>query len=211
MEPEIGKYMKGTTTIGVVCGDGVVLGVDSRATAGNIIASTEARKVFKIDANMGMTIAGTVGDAQELVRVLKAQNEVYKMNEGRPLNPKSAASLLSIILQQNKMMPYLAWVLVGGVDGSSPLLYSVDPLGGAIEETRFTSVGSGSESALGYIEEAYKKGMPTKDAVKMVAKALSVAMRRDSASGDSMIIAVINGQGYTEYSGKEIEKVTSSK
>ncbi len=205
------KYMKGTTTIGIICSDGVVLGVDSRATAGNYIASTEARKVFKIDSNIGMTIAGGVGDAQELVRILKAQNEIYKMNEGRPLTPKSASSLLSIIMQQNKMMPYMAWVMVGGLDGNVPLLYSIDALGGAIEESRFTSVGSGSETALGYIEDAYKKGMTTKDAVKIAAKALSIAMRRDSATGDNILVVTITKSGYTEYSGKDLDKFISSK
>lgn len=205
------KYMKGTTTIGIICSDGVVLGVDSRATAGNYIASTEARKVFKIDSNIGMTIAGGVGDAQELVRILKAQNEIYKMNEGRPLTPKSASSLLSIIMQQNKMMPYMAWVMVGGLDGNVPLLYSIDALGGAIEESRFTSVGSGSETALGYIEDAYKKGMTTKDAVKIAAKALSIAMRRDSATGDNILVVTITKSGYMEYSGKDLDKFISSK
>ncbi len=211
MNSEYAKYMKGTTTIGVVCSDGVVLGGDTRATAGNIIASSEARKVFKIDSNLGMTIAGGVGDAQEVIRVIKAQNEIYKMNEGRPLSPKSATSLLSIILQQNKMMPYMVWDLIAGLDGDQPQLYSVDALGGVTEESKFASVGSGSETALGYIEDAYKKGMTTKDAVRVVAKALSIAMRRDSATGDSMMVAAITKSGYTEYSGKDLEKITTVK
>ena len=79
MKEEYTKYLKGTTTIGVVCSDGVVIGGDTRATAGNIIASTEARKVFKIDGNLGMTIAGGVGDAQEVIRIVKAQNASVSM------------------------------------------------------------------------------------------------------------------------------------
>ena len=211
MKTDYTKYLKGTTTIGVVCSDGVVLGGDTRATAGNIIASTEARKVFKIDGNLGMTIAGGVGDAQEIIRIVKAQNEIYKMNEGRPLSPKSATSLLSIIFQQNKMMPYFVWNLVAGMDDNEPQLYSLDYMGGMTEESKFASVGSGSETALGYIEDAYRKGMTTKDAVKMVAKALTIAMRRDSATGDNMIVAAIAKTGYTEYSGKELEKITAAK
>ncbi len=211
MKSEYVKYLKGTTTIGVVCSDGVVIGGDTRATMGNLIANSESRKVFKIDNNLGITIAGAVGDAQEIIRILKAQNEIYKMNEGRPLSPKSAISLLSVIFQQNKMMPYMVANLVAGLDGDDPQLYSIDPLGGVTEESKFASVGSGSETALGYIEDAYKKGVATKDAVKMVAKALSIAMRRDSATGDSMIVAAITKSGYTEYSGKDIEKVVAAK
>ncbi|HUC39171.1 MAG TPA: hypothetical protein VL944_03520 [Candidatus Acidoferrum sp.] len=198
------KFLKGTTTIGVVCSDGVVIGGDTRATAGNVIASSEARKVFKIDNTLGMTIAGGVGDAQEIIRIIKAQNELYKMNEGRPLSPKSATSLLSIIFQQNKMMPYFSWNLVAGIDGDEPQLYSLDYMGGVTEESRFTSVGSGSEVALGYVEDAYKKGMTAKEAVKMVAKALTIAMKRDSASGDGIIVASITKSGYTEYTGKDL-------
>jgi proteasome beta subunit len=211
MKTDYTKYLKGTTTIGLVCSDGVVIGGDTRATAGNIIASTEARKVFKIDSNLGLTIAGGVGDAQEIIRIIKAQNEIYKMNEGRPLSPKSATSLLSIIFQQNKMMPYFVWNLVAGIDGDEPQLYSLDYMGGMTEESKFASVGSGSETALGYIEDAYKKGMTTKDAVKVVAKALSIAMRRDSATGDNMIVAAITKAGYTEYTGKDLEKITTAK
>ena len=91
------------------------------------IASSEARKVWKIDDYLALTIAGAVGDAQELIRVLKAQNEIYKMNENRPFSPKSATSLLSIIMQENKMMPYYAELIIAGMDDDVPALYSHGP------------------------------------------------------------------------------------
>jgi proteasome beta subunit len=205
------KLLKGTTTVGLVCSDGVVLGADSRATMDTFIASSEARKVFKIDNNFGLTIAGGVGDAQELVRILKYHNELYKMSEGRPLGPKAAMSLLSIILQENKMVPFYVMLVVGGLEGEQPMLYSIDPFGGYVDESRFTSSGSGSLTALGYIEESYRKGMNTKDGVKLIARALSIAMKRDSATGDHMTIAVINKSGYTEYTEKDVEKIASGK
>jgi len=208
---EFTKIMKGTTTVGVVCADGVVIGADTRATMGTFISNSDVRKVFRIDSTLGMTVAGGVGDAQDLVRVIKAQNELYKMNENRPMSPKSAASLLSIILQQNKMYPYYVQILVAGMDDSEPQIYTLDPLGGNIEETKFTVTGSGSEVAIGNLEDSYKKGMSTKDAIKNVARALAVAMKRNSATGDVMIIATITKTGYTEYAGKDLEKVLGAK
>ena len=204
------KMMKGTTTVGIVCKDGVVMGADSRATMDTFIASSEARKVWKIDSNVSMTIAGMVGDAQELIRILKAQNEIYKMNEGKPLSPKSATSLLSIILQESKMLPYYVGLMVGGMDGDEPQLFSLDAVGGYSTESKFSSIGSGSTTALGLLEDAYVPGMPTKDAVKVAARALTIAMRRDSATGDGMLIAVITKLGYTEYAQKDIEKIMSA-
>jgi proteasome beta subunit len=205
------RIMKGTTTIGVVCSDGIVLGSDSRSTMDTFIASSDAKKVFKIDGNLGVTIAGGVGDAQELIRILRAQNEIYKMNEGRPLSPKSATSLLSIIMQENKMLPFYVQLIVGGLDKDEPQLYSIDPVGGVSDEQKFTSSGSGSLTALGYLEDMYRKGMPAKDAIKVVAKALAIAMKRDSATGDHITVAVITRSGYVEYTEKELEKITTGK
>jgi len=208
---EINRHLKGTTTVGIICSDGVVIGADTRATMGDFIANPEVRKVHRIDNNLGMTIAGSVGDAQELIRVIKAQNEIYKMNEGRAMSPKSANSLLSIILQGNKMVPYYVQLIVAGVDGDEPQIYNLDPLGGYTEEKNFTVTGSGSEVAIGYLEDSYRKGITTKDAVKTVARALAMAMRRNSATGDGMIIAAITKSGYTEYMGKELDRMLNAK
>lgn len=201
------KHMKGTTTIGIVCSDGVVIGADMRATAGTFIASSEVKKLAKIDNNLGITIAGGVGDAQEVIRILKIQNEIYKMDEGKPLSPKSAASLLSIVLQGAKMMPYYIELIIAGMDGEEPGLYSMDPIGGYTSESKFTATGSGSLTALGYVEDNFKKGLSTKDAIRIIAKALSIAMRRDSATGDGIVIAAITKSGYAEYTGKDLDKV----
>ena len=211
MKVDMDKIMKGTTTVGMVCADGVVTGADTRATMGDYVSNTDVRKVHKIDSNIGMTIAGGVGDAQELIRVMKAQNEMYKMNENRSMSPKSAASLLSIILQQNKGFPYYVQLIVAGMDDDTPQIFSLDPFGGNVVESKFAITGSGTELAAGYLEDAYKKDLPTKEAVKYVAKALTVAMKRNSATGNGMIIAVISKSGYLEYAGKDLEKILGAK
>ncbi len=208
-ERDVKRYMKGTTTVGIVCTDGVVIGADSRATMDTFIASTEARKVWKIDDNLGMTIAGLVGDAQELIRILKIQNEIYKMNENRPLSPRSAATLLSVILQENKMLPFYVQLIVGGVDGEGGQLYNLDAAGGYSEETKFTSTGSGSLTALGYLEDMYKPGITTKEAIRGTYRALNIAMKRDSATGNTITIAAITKAGYEEYTGKDLDKILS--
>ncbi|MDE1869391.1 MAG: proteasome subunit beta [Candidatus Micrarchaeota archaeon] len=201
------RIMKGTTTVGVVCSDGVVLGADSRASMDTFLASSEAVKVNRIDSNLGMTIAGSVGDAQYLVKLLKAQNELYKMNEGRPLSPTSASSLLSLVLQENKMMPFYIQLLLGGMNNGTPELYSLDMMGGYIKESKFTSTGSGSPVALGYLEDVYKKPLSTAEVSKHVAKALKIAMKRDTATGDRIHVIAITKSGYKEYSKEEVEEM----
>jgi proteasome beta subunit len=202
-----GKAMKGTTTIGIICSDGVVMGADSRATMDTFIASSEAVKIYKINDKLGLTVAGDVGSAEYLAKLLQIQNSSYMMEEKVPLNPTSATSILHIILQENKMFPFLVQLLVGGFNRDTPELYSIDPIGGYIKESKFASTGSGSLTALGYLEDNYKKDMTTQEATKIVAKGLKIAMKRDSATGDRLNIVTITKNGYRELSGDEIEKL----
>ncbi len=201
------KVRHGTTTLALVCSDGVAMGADVRATYSTYISSSEAIKIHKIDNNLGMTIAGGVGDAEYLVKLLKMQNELYKMDEGKSMTPKNATSIMSLVMQENKMYPYYVELIIGGLNNGTPEIYNIDPVGGHIKESKFTSTGSGSIAATGYMESVYSEDMQTVDAVKHIAKALKIAMKRDSATGDGMKIVSITKKGYKEYTKEEIEKL----
>ncbi|MGC8649055.1 MAG: proteasome subunit beta [Candidatus Micrarchaeia archaeon] len=205
------KMAKGTTTLGIICSDGVVMAADTRATEGPYIISSETRKVWKIDSNLAMTVAGLVGDAQGLIRILKAQNEIYKMNEGKPLSPKSAASMLSMLMQENRMYPFYVELLIGGIDDTESQLFHIDGVGGSTQETKFVASGSGEFFILSYLEDHYNKSLTTKEGLKMAANALKIAMKRDSASGDNVILVSITKSGYIEYTGKDVEKFLTVK
>ena len=75
------------------------MATEHRATMGNIIAHRMSKKLFKIDDNLGLTVAGLVGDAQVLVRYIKAEVELYKLKRGTQMSVKSAATLLSNIMR----------------------------------------------------------------------------------------------------------------
>ena len=100
--------LKGTTTIGVVCKDGVILASDTRVTMGYYVAHKFGKKVYKIDNHLGMTIAGTVADAQRVVDILTANAQLYKINLNRPMPVSSAARLVANLLLQNR---YILWLL----------------------------------------------------------------------------------------------------
>src|SRR3990172_4821687 len=107
----IGKEMPeeiktGTTTVAVALKDSVVLGAERRATMGYMIAHKNTKKVFKIDDNLGMTIAGLVGDAQVLVRYLRAEVELYRLKRGMQMSVQASSSLLANILHGSRYFPY---------------------------------------------------------------------------------------------------------
>lgn len=194
--------LKGTTTIGVVCKDGVILASDTRVTMGFYVAHKHGKKVYQIDDHLAMTIAGSVADAQRAVDVLTTNAKLYKIEMGRPLPVSSAARLLSNLLFSARYVPLLAQVLVGGVDTTGPHVFSIDPFGSLTEE-KYVSTGSGSPVAYGILEDKYKEDSPVKEMLPVIVKAVNAAMKRDSASGDSFNVAVIDSKGYKDLTDKE--------
>ena len=197
---------KGTTTIGIVCKDGVVLASESRVTMGNFISSKEGKKIYQIDDLVGMTIAGGVGDAQNLVRTITVEAKLYKMRRGKPMTVAAIATLLSNILNSNRYYPYFVQLMIGGVDDDTASLYSLDAVGGQIEERLATAQGSGSPMAFGVIEDRYREQMPIKEGIDLAIRALSSAIKRDSASGNEMHVVTITKEGFTEVNKEEVEE-----
>ncbi|MCL4324575.1 MAG: proteasome subunit beta [Candidatus Thermoplasmatota archaeon] len=181
------------------------MATERRATAGSFIANKATIKLFKIDDNIGLTIAGLVGDAQSLFRYLRASVSLYRLRRGSRISVEGASTLLANILNNNRYMPYYAWFILGGVDSEGGHLYSVDPLGGNIED-KYVSVGSGSTLAYGVLEENYEEGLALSDGVDIALRSLHVAMRRDSASGDGYLLSTITDKEFKEFSDDEIKK-----
>jgi proteasome beta subunit len=194
--------LRGTTTVGVVCKDGVVLASDTRVTMGFYVAHKHGKKVYQIDDHLAMTIAGSVADAQRAVDIVTTNAKLYKIELGRPLPVSSAARLLANLLFSARYVPLLAQILVGGLDDTGPHIFSIDPFGSLTEE-KFVSTGSGSPVAYGILEDKYKEGLPIREMLPVIVKAVDAAMKRDSGSGDSFNVAVIDAKGYRDLTDKE--------
>jgi proteasome beta subunit len=194
--------LKGTTTIGVVCKDGVILASDTRVTLGYYVAHKHGKKVYQIDDHLAMTIAGSLADAQRAVDILTAEARLYRINVGRPMPVNSAARLLANLLFSTRYVPLLAQVLVGGLDDAGPHVFSIDPFGSLTEE-KVVSTGSGSPVAYGILEDKYKEDGSLKEMLPVTVKAVNASMKRDAASGDSFNVAVIDEKGYRDLTEKE--------
>jgi proteasome beta subunit len=197
---------KGTTTVGLLCSDGVILASEKRASMGGLVANKEADKVLKIQDHLGITIAGSVGDAQTIARIMRAQTSLYEIQRGRKITIEGAGTLLANILQGSKYFPYWIQLLMGGYD-SKPRLYSLD-LTGSLMEEKFVSTGSGSPIAYGVLEDKYKENKTVKDNLPIAVRAISSALERDIYSGNGFNVAVIDKKGFRKLSDKEISELT---
>ena len=196
--------LKGTTTVGVVCTDGVILSSDTRVTMGYFVAHKQGKKIYQIDDHIG-TISGGVADAQYVVEVLKVNAKLYKLNNGRPMPIKAASRLVGNVLFSARG-GLMAQILIGGVDSTGPHVFSLDPFGSLVEET-CVATGSGSPVAYGVLEDKYKEGKTIKEILPVVVRAVDSAMKRDIASGDNYDIAVITKDGYRALSTEEKKEI----
>ncbi len=189
------QYLKGTTTVGLVCREGVVLVTDKRATMGNLIAHKEVDKTFQIDDHIGMTVAGAVSDAQTLARWIQAEANLYKIRKGEKISVKGMATLVANILHGQRYYPMLLQLIIGGFDKDGAGLYSIDLMGSAIED-KIISTGSGSPVAYGVLEDGYREDMTVEEGLELAKRAVKAAMGRDAMSGNGMNIVTITKNGY---------------
>lgn len=192
--PDIKKT--GTTTLAMVCKDGVVVAADKKATMGYLIANKESDKIQPLADHIAVTVAGAWGDAQALVRYLKAEFKLFELQNGRKISVRGAASLASNILQNSKYYPYFVQLIISGHDNDGPQVYTLDALGASEEEKKFFSSGSGSPMALGVLEDGYRDNMSAEEGSKLAFRAIRAAIERDIASGGNAIdVGVITKDG----------------
>jgi proteasome beta subunit len=195
----------GTTTVAIVCKDGVVLAADRRATAG-YVANKRVVKIATIAPSMAMTFAGTVSDIQLLTKVIQAEIRLKDLYVGRIARTKEVANLLSGMLYQNirKYFPGVAAFILGGYDHRGGSAWELSPDGAMMEIVDYGTTGSGSLFALGVLETLYKKNMTIDQGIDLVNKAINASIQRDIYSGNGITIVTVTKDGVKTVLEKEI-------
>jgi proteasome beta subunit len=194
-------WMPGATTVGVVFKDGVLLASEKRVTYGYFVMSKGGKKVFKVTDRIGVACAGLVGDMQILAKEMEAQANLFGMDTGRKITVRAASKLLANVLFNRRYSPLFTQTIVGGLDEDGPSLFVLDVLGSLIPD-KYAVVGTGTEIAIGVIEEAYKETMSAEETKELVTRAIKSAISRDSMSGDGIDFLIITKEGIKEESIK---------
>ncbi|MBU0980075.1 MAG: proteasome subunit beta [Nanoarchaeota archaeon] len=200
---------KGTTTVGLVCKDGLVLAADKRATSGSMIVNRDVDKVYKITDNMIVTMAGTVSDAQLLTKLIKAELALKRIRTDREPTVTESANLLAGMIYSNirkmSMIPGISHFVLGGKDSTGFYLYDLYADGSLTQCKDFISSGSGSVMAYGVLDTLYKPTMTVGEGVKLCIKCINAALKRDSATGDGIDIYTITNEGIVKAYHKQLE------
>jgi len=199
----------GTTTIGILCKEGIILAADKRATAGYLIVDKHVDKIYKITDNIAVTIAGSVSDVQLLVKLIKAEITIKKMRTEKEPTVKETANLLARMVYANirrfSLIPGISHFIIGGKDKTGFHLYDIFPDGSVTECKDFLSTGSGSVMAYGVLETLYEKDLTLDECVKLAIKSVNAAIQRDIGSGQGIDVVAITNAGIKKVLTKELD------
>lgn len=199
----------GTTTVVIMCKDGVVLAADKRTTAGGMIVYKKAKKVVPITDKIAVTTAGTVSDIQLLVKLIKAELQLKDIQTSRVSTVEESANLLAGMLystfRRPSMVMSIAAFMIAGKDNTGFHAYELGYDGSLIDIDEYASDGSGSVFALGVLETLYKKNMGVEDGIKLAVKAINAALQRDTGSGNGIDVVTITDKGLQWVLEKELD------
>jgi len=185
----------GTTIVGLIYKYGVVLGADTRATSGSIVADKNCEKIHYIASNIYCCGAGTAADTENTTGLISSQLELHRLATGREPRVVTAKTMLQQMLFRYQGHISAALIL-GGVDVTGPSLYTVYPHG-STDNLPYVTMGSGSLAAMAVFEANYKANMEKEEAIKVVHAAVCSGIFNDLGSGGNVDIVVLN-RGKTE-------------
>ncbi len=191
----------GAVGVAIKCKDGVVLGNDRRATWGYTVTNKSTRKVFKITDYIGIAAYGLIGDFQILVKIMRAQANLYELEAGNRISTRSMGKLVSNYLYSRKMYPLYTNLVIAGVDKEGPKLYTLDAIGSLMPDD-YGTAGTGMLLSIGILEAEYKQDMTVEDGAKLVEKAILNSTKRDAMTGNGIDLLIITEDGSKE---KQIE------
>lgn len=187
----------GACGVAIKCKDGVVLGNDNRATWGYTVANKSTKKVFKITEHIGIAAYGLIGDFQILVKIMRAQANLYLLEARERISTQSMGKLVSNYLYSRKMFPLYTNLVVAGMDKDGPKLFTLDAIGSLMPDD-YGTAGTGMLLSIGILEAEYKKDMSVVEGEKLVEKAIKSAIKRDAMSGNGIDILTITKDGPKE-------------
>jgi proteasome beta subunit len=183
----------GTTTVGLVTTEGVVLAADRRSSlGGRFVSNKNAVKIEQIHPRAAVTMSGSVGGAQAFIRQLRASANLYEARRDETMSMDALAQMAGNILRGTAgTMPVL-----GGVDDDGSHVYEVDGAGGVLENT-YSASGSGTQLATGVLERLYDDDLTLTEGVSVASEAIESAIERDTASGNGITVARISAEDVT--------------
>jgi len=201
---------QGSTAIGLVCKDGVLLVADKRILEKFVIPQS-IEKIHQIDGHIGAAMSGLISDGRVLIEKaqVKAQNHKILYEESIDILSlvKDIADNQQLFTQYAGARPFGVALLIAGVDKTGPRLFMTEP-SGIYFEYKAISMGEGATVVNKILEANYKESMTLDQGLKLALKALKEFLGA-RFSKERIDVAVIRTKDkkYQKLNRNEIEKL----
>ena len=177
------KLAHGTTTLAFRFQGGIIVATDSRASAGDWIASQTVKKVIEINPMLLGTMAGGAADCQYWLGYLGMQCRLWELRHKRRISVAAASKMLANIVYGYKGYGLSMGTMIAGVTRlEGPALFYVDNDGTRLPGNLFC-VGSGQTFAYGVLDAQYDYNLKEEEALELGSRAILAATHRDAFSG----------------------------
>ena len=160
----------GSSSVALVCNDGIFILADKR-NDDKLIVSSSAQKVYEVDSHMISSVAGIVSDARVLIdkaQIIAQQHRITYDSEIEPeMIIKEISNLKQQFTQYGGARPFGASMLLAGIQDGVPRLYTSDITGNYFEYFA-NAIGENDEKIKVKLRETYKKDLNLKKGVKIV-------------------------------------------
>ena len=204
----------GTSTVGIVCKDGIVMGGDRQATLGtSIVGDKNTPKIYQINNYMVVSIAGNASDAQMAMKYITSQLKLKELKDKKRPSIKEAASFMASmyfqLIRQPSVIPSVVGSLVGGFnENGTTELYSIIPDGSIrVVEDYDANISSGMPYILGLLERQYKKDITVEEGIKLAIECIKSSTQRDVGSGFGIDVITITSEGIKHAVKQKIEAI----
>lgn len=203
---------QGSTAIGMVCSDGVLLMADKRVVD-SLVVPESVEKIWQIDDHIGAAASGILSDARVLIdraQLRAQQNKVtYDSEIDTSTIVKDICDLKQICTQSGGLRPFGVSILVAGIDNHVPRLFETDPIG-IYFQYRATAIGEGEVEVEEILHNEYKPGLSIEEGLRLSLKALKKVLGENFNVG-RIDTAYINTEErkFRRLSKSRIEKLAS--
>jgi proteasome beta subunit len=215
LRQDIKKHVRktGTTTIGILCNDGIVLAADKRGTYGgsggvSYIASTDEEKVQQVTNKIVVTTAGVASELQKVIKVVRASIRLKDLRSKKESSVLESANLFATVSYQNirqfSTIPGITHFLLAGFDDSGFHLFDVNPDGYLQKIEKYAATGSGMIHANPILDSEYKKDINLEEGIELAKKCINASTKRDPASGEGIDIFTITKDEVKQVLAQEI-------
>ena len=171
---------QGTTALGMVCKDGVLLVADKRVTEKLIVADS-IEKISQVDDHIGATSSGILSDGRILIEKAQVYAQQHRVSYDEPIDMlslvKEICDVKQAFTQYGGARPYGVSILFAGVE-DNPKLFLTDPTG-IYFEYKATAIGEAEVEIKDILVKHYKETITIEDGLKLAVKALRKVLGKD--------------------------------